>query len=364
MENKKDFTKKFDVKPSTEAGFSLDTNFGYNEKTAYERDEKLDYYFESYSHFGIHEEMLKDEVRTFAYMRSMVRNKHLFKDKIVMDVGCGTGILSMFAVEAGAKHVYAVDMANILDKAKCIVEENGMSDKITCIKGKIEEIEIGHEKVDIIISEWMGYFLLYEGMLDSVIYARDKWLVPDGLIFPDRVVMFLAGVEDEKYLCEKDDYWDNVYGYKMSCAKNQNKNDPLVDTINTAQINTTPCPFYEIDIKKTTIEELNFASCFEVKATRDDTLSGFVTWFECYFTDCHLLERLDTSPYGKYTHWKQTVFYFDSGLLINNGETITGNIAARKNKRNPRQLDVKLWAGVYDKRSKNRITRDKFFIMR
>ena len=52
-----------------------------------------------------------------------------------------------------------------------------MEDKVTIIKGKIEEITLPCEKVDIIISEWMGYFLLYEGMLDTVLYARDKWLV-------------------------------------------------------------------------------------------------------------------------------------------------------------------------------------------
>lgn len=48
---------------------------------------------------------------------------------------------------------------------------------ITIIEGKVEEVELPVEKVDIIISEWMGYFLFYESMLDTVIFARDKWLV-------------------------------------------------------------------------------------------------------------------------------------------------------------------------------------------
>jgi len=67
-----------------------------------------DYYFDSYAHFGIHEEMLKDEVRTNAYRNAIVNNAHLFKDKVVLDIGCGTSILCLFAAKAGAKQVIGV----------------------------------------------------------------------------------------------------------------------------------------------------------------------------------------------------------------------------------------------------------------
>lgn len=60
--------------------------------------------------------MLKDKVRTQTYMNSIVKNPHLFEGKIVLDVGCGTGILSMFAARAGAAHVIAVDCAAIADQ--------------------------------------------------------------------------------------------------------------------------------------------------------------------------------------------------------------------------------------------------------
>jgi protein arginine N-methyltransferase 1 len=108
--------------------------------------------------------MLKDEVRTVSYMNSIYQNRHLFKDKVVLDVGCGTGILCMFAAKAGAKLVIGVDMSNIIDQAKEIVKDNGFEGKIVLVKGKMEEVKLPVEKVDIIISEWMGYCLLYETM--------------------------------------------------------------------------------------------------------------------------------------------------------------------------------------------------------
>jgi protein arginine N-methyltransferase 1 len=99
-----------------------------------------DYYFDGYSHFNIHEEMLKDKVRTNAYMKAILDNRDLFKGKIVLDVGSGTGILSIFAAKAGAKHVYAIEKAGIYLHSIKIIEENGLSDKITVVNGKVEEI--------------------------------------------------------------------------------------------------------------------------------------------------------------------------------------------------------------------------------
>ena len=108
-----------------------------------------------------------------------------------------------FAVKAGAKHVIGVDMSTIIQKAQEIVNVNGMADKITLLQGKMEEVILPYDKVDIIISEWMGYFLLYESMLDTVLYARDKYLAPGGLIFPDKATIFMAGIEDGDYKDEK-----------------------------------------------------------------------------------------------------------------------------------------------------------------
>lgn len=78
-----------------------------------------------------------------------------------------------------------------------------MADKITIINAKIEDVVLPVEKVDIIISEWMGYFLLYESMLDCVLFARDKWLTPNGLMFPDRAKLYMALLEDQVFYDKK-----------------------------------------------------------------------------------------------------------------------------------------------------------------
>ena len=76
--------------------------------------------------------------------------------------------------------------------------------EITLVKGKLEEAELPIQEFDIIISEWMGYFLLYESMLDTVLLARDKYLKKEGgLIFPDTATLFLAAIEDQEYKEEK-----------------------------------------------------------------------------------------------------------------------------------------------------------------
>ena len=101
-----------------------------------------DSYFGSYSRPDIHRVMLQDRIRTDAYRDAICQNPHLFTGKTVLDVGCGTGVLSIFAARAGAKQVFGVDNSNIAIQAKQIVLEP---------------------------------ILNPNPLLDSVIFASDKW---------------------------------------------------------------------------------------------------------------------------------------------------------------------------------------------
>ena len=98
-----------------------------------------------------------DSVRTSAYQHFMTSNSALFQDKVVLDVGTGTGILAFFAIQAGARRVYAVDASESAKIAQVLVESNGLADRITVIQGRIEDLKLP-ERVDIIISEPIGTF--------------------------------------------------------------------------------------------------------------------------------------------------------------------------------------------------------------
>ncbi|XP_054724823.1 protein arginine N-methyltransferase 1-like [Uloborus diversus] len=311
--------------------------------TTYKPEEMTsqDYYFDSYAHFGIHEEMLKDEVRTMTYRNAMYHNKHLFRGKTVLDIGCGTGILCMFAAKAGASKVFGIECSSIVEHAEQIVKDNHLDNVVTIVKGKVEEVELpGVEKVDIIISEWMGYCLFYESMLETVLYARDKWLdKPDGMLFPDRATLYVCGIEDRQYKDEKISWWDSVYGFNMSCIRKVAVTEPLVDVVDPKQVVTTSCLLKEIDLYTVKPEDLSFKSPFFVTVQRDDYVQAFVTFFNVEFTKCHKRIGFSTAPGAPYTHWKQTVFYLNDYLTVKKGEEIYGVFGMQPNQKNKRDLD-------------------------
>lgn len=299
-----------------------------------------DYYFDSYSHFGIHEDMLKDEVRTRAYMKAIMNNKHLFQGKTVLDVGCGTGILAMFAAKAGAKHVYAIERAGIYHQAVKIVQDNGLDKVITVIHGKVEEVELPVQKVDVIMSEWMGYFLLYESMLDTVIYARDKWLATGGVMLPDKATLYICGIEDAEYRQSKIDWWGSVYGFDMSVIKGLAVEEPLIDNCNAEQVFTNSAEILNVDLYTITKEQLDFESDFSLTAQRSDYIHAYVAYWSVEFTKTTNNIRFFTGPKNQYTHWKQTVFYLNEMLTISKDETVKGHIRVKRMAGNPRDLDI------------------------
>jgi protein arginine N-methyltransferase 1 len=314
------------------------------------RQDAEDLYFGGYSTRRIHELMLRDTARTCAYRDFMYNNKDLFRDKVVLDIGCGSGILSMFAARAGARQVIGIDMADIIDKARIIVENNNLSDKITLIKSKAEEAVLPVQQVDIIISEWMGYFLLFESMLPSVLFARDRYLAPGGHVFPTQATMFLAGAE----LCEMRDYsvgfWGDVYGFNMNELLDPTEVHPgtICRDIKMEKLITDTVQLQSFDMLAVQDAELDFKQDFSLQILRTHTLSAFVVWFDTLFDakDCSPV-NLSTGPLGVIgeterigTHWKQSLFFLHEPLEVKQGAVITGILTATRKQVCRREYDV------------------------
>ncbi|EEB08394.1 type I ribosomal protein arginine N- methyltransferase Rmt3 [Schizosaccharomyces japonicus yFS275] len=323
------------------------------------------YYFEGYASNDIHYLMLSDAVRTDGYRDFIYGNKDIFKDKIVLDVGCGTGILSMFAAKAGAKHVYAVDNSNIIHLAIANAAENDLSKDITFIHGKVEEIKLPVEHVDIIISEWMGYALTFESMIDSVLIARDRYLAPGGLLAPSETRLVLTATTNTEVLEEYVDFWSNVYGFKMNGMKDAAYGEVHVQVVPESYVNAKPFEFQTLNMHSCAVENVSFTAPFTLQIENAGPLCAFTLWFDTYFSrkasdaiPSKILEGygFTTGPHGKPTHWKQCVLLLRDRPFMEAGSQVTGNIEFSKNKDNNRDLDVTVCWDLQDKHYKQTFT--------
>ncbi|PON68179.1 Protein arginine N-methyltransferase [Parasponia andersonii] len=333
-------------------------------------------YFNSYAHVGIHEEMIKDRVRTETYRQAIMQHQSSIAGKVVVDVGCGTGILSIFCAQAGAKRVYAVDASEIALQANEVVKANNLSDTVIVLHGRVEDVIID-EEVDVIISEWMGYMLLYESMLGSVIVARDRWLRPGGLILPSHATLYMAPVTHLERYSESIDFWRNVYGIDMSAmlplAKQCAFEEPCVETIVGENILTWPHVVKHIDCYAVTIGELESVSTrYNFKSMMRAPLHGFAFWFDVEFngsvispinshapsplTETHPVDGsqrkkrsnpnealvLSTAPEDPPTHWQQTLIYFYDPIEVEQDQLIEGSVTLSQSKENARFMNIRL----------------------
>ncbi|XP_040932181.1 protein arginine N-methyltransferase 1.1-like [Gossypium hirsutum] len=357
-----------------------------------------DYYFDSYSHFGIHEEMLKDVVRTKTYQNVIYRNKFLFQNKVVLDVGAGTGILSLFCAKAGAAHVYAVECSHMADMAKQIVETNGLPDgevfKIvvssciaSCGWGQLATLLVKFsvacydlQKFTSLLFRVVNGLGLLNLFLLLLIKAKlllgsyklhslqSKFLflhpcqVDDGVVLPDEASLYLTAIEDAEYKDDKIEFWNNVYGFDMSCIKKQAMMEPLVDTVDQKQIVTNCHLLKTMDISKMVLGDASFTVPFKLIAERDDYIHAFVAYFDVSFTKCHKLMGFSTGPRSRATHWKQTVLYLEDVLTICEGETIIESMTVAPNKKNPRDVDIMVKYSLSGRRCV--VSRVQFYKMR
>jgi len=326
------------------------------------------YYFDSYAHLGIHETMLRDSPRTSSYANALALNANFVKGKVVLDVGVGSGILCMLAARAGAKKVVGVDCSSIIERTRRVVAQNGFSDVITLVRGRLEDTPLPLEEgeVDIIISEWMGYGLYFENMLSSVIFARDTFLSEQGVLMPSTACVFIEAMT-AKGEADRVAWWGSVYGFDMREFADLLTVEAQVQIVDPANVVSDRCCAHSLDIASASDASLDFEVPFALTISRDEDLRAFVLSFDVLFAgpadrgfDNEV--TLSTSSQTDPTHWKQTVLWLDPAhcTSVKAGEIVIGTLVYKRSSLNPRDYDISL---MWKTSSSNSVEKTQKFVL-
>lgn len=267
----------------------------------------------SYSTIRAHLEMLQDSTRTESYRKAI--QEVVRPGDRVLDFGCGTGVLSIFAERAGASKVYALDRSSMLQAAEEIFRKNGCKN-IETVYGEGDTVELPGQ-VDVIVSEWMGHFLFAERMLTPLITLRDKFLRPGGKIIPEYCSLHISLVVTKTLYEELGFLRTRPYDIDFSPVKEW--------------------AFDEVGVHRFTADALHpQAAClggFSLSSVREtprlltatitpkeDTVAyGMCGWFEAQLSPN---VRLSTSPFDPPTHWYHFHFPFVRPMEIVAGEAV------------------------------------------
>lgn len=319
-------------------------------------------YFQFYGYLSQQQNMMQDYVRTSTYQKAIHSNSIDFNNKVVLDVGAGSGILSFFALQAGARKVYAVEASSMAKHAQLLVQSNNLSGRIEVIAGKIEEIELP-EPVDIIISEPMGYMLLNERMLETYLHAK-KWFRSQELakMFPARGDLHIAPFTDAQLYIEqtsKANFWfsKDFHGVDLralhSEATNEYFRQPIVDTFD-IRICMAKTIRHTIDFQQAHETDLHCISVpLEFIANQTGHIHGLAFWFDVAFIGSVQTVWLSTAPSQPLTHWYQVRCLLSTPLFVNKGQQINGSCVLRANKRQSYDVDIELFIKGLGTRSSN-----------
>ncbi|GAB6028892.1 Ecto-ADP-ribosyltransferase 4 [Chamberlinius hualienensis] len=317
-------------------------------------------YFQFYGYLSQQQNMMQDYIRTSTYQRAILANMQDFKDKVVLDVGAGSGILSFFAIQAGARKVYAVEASSMAQHAEALVLHNKCASKIVVIHGKIEEIDLP-EQVDVIISEPMGYMLFNERMLETYLHAK-KWLAPNGKMFPTRGDLHVVPFTDDTLYMEqfsKANFWyqQAFHGVDLSslrqAAMKEYFRQPVVDTFD-IRICMAKSQRHVVDFLEEHESDLHKIEIpLEFELLSSGTVHGLAFWFDVAFIGSVQTIWLSTSPTEPLTHWYQVRCLLETPIFVKQGQVLTGKVVLNSNKRQSYDVDIELCVAGTGTKSSN-----------
>jgi 2-polyprenyl-3-methyl-5-hydroxy-6-metoxy-1,4-benzoquinol methylase len=280
------------------SGMLLEGNFKLRDQAAF--------YSDLYSNPDDQKIMLLDWYRTDAYRRAI---QEVVSDRTcVVDVGAGSGILSLFSASAGAKKVYAVEVTEIINLAKKLATINNLSNKIEFLNMTAQNVVLD-QKVDVIISEWMGMFAMDEYMFDAVQIIRDRFLAEGGKMIPNSVDLYIAPIENRHlYYKNGPGFWKSTffnYDFNVDIDQESTTDRSKVCIVTPESLIASPHLLLHFDCNHDNTSAFHFSKSMEWTIERDAFLHGFCGYFDTILTD---KITLYTSPMVSPTHWQQVYF--------------------------------------------------------
>ncbi|KAI8468281.1 MAG: putative histone-arginine methyltransferase CARM1 [Monoraphidium minutum] len=277
-----------------------------------------DMYFHYYGMLQHQQNMLQDATRTGTYHAAILGNRPDFEGKVVMDVGAGSGILSLFAAQAGAAKVYAVEASGMAKFAARLAAANPPFGRaVEVLHSKVEELSLpAGEKVDVLVSEPMGTLLVNERMLETYIFARDRFLKPGGRMFPQIGRIHAAAFTDALLygeVAQKAAFWQqpSFCGVDVTClfepAAESYFAQVVVDAFDPS-ILVSGCATRVFDFATATeadLADIEIPLSLTVAAPPPVTVHGLATWFDVLFNGSATQRWLSTAPGLPTTHWFQ-----------------------------------------------------------
>jgi protein arginine N-methyltransferase 1 len=279
-----------------------------------------------YAEFEVHRTMIRDRVRTEAFQRAI--NSVVRAGDVVLDVGAGSGILSVFAARAGAARVYAVERTPIAALAEQLAVANDVAGTVTVIQGDVMDIELP-EPVDVIVSEWLGGFGIDEGMLAPVIAARDSWLKPGGIMIPHSVTAWTALVHD-RYLADMIEFLrEDPFGLKLEVLVEDTVNEIIYSGtfrhLAADDVRSEPRQLWTTNADQIPLEQAQAPHHAEILLPVHDhgTANALALWFSAELAPGI---SLSIGPGDPPTHWGMTTAPLRSPVALTPGMVVRARI--------------------------------------
>ncbi|MEP1470055.1 MAG: class I SAM-dependent methyltransferase [Halieaceae bacterium] len=274
----------------------------------------------SYRDVAMHKVMLQDVIRTEAYEKSI--NEVVQQDQTVLDFGCGTGVLAMFAARAGAGKVHAVDRSPFIATAKEIAKVNGF-DNIDFHHADHETLQLD-EQVDVIVSEWMGHCLFYEAMLEPLITVRDRHLAQDGIMIPSEVSLHAGLVCDEDLFEDLSFLKDGPYELDFSPIDQVPFQQTDLVALEPDSILEATAHLGSLNMRS--VGKTDAPRIFSGKLTpdREAEIYALCGWFSSELSDGVIL---GTGPNDLPTHWDQILFPLPQPFKVDPARELTLTIS-------------------------------------